>query len=49
MSLTKRHRQKLSAETRILSTEKGTFAAMHNQVLCVAPDAGPGHNQTTKQ
>jgi thermospermine synthase len=49
MSLTKRHRQKLAAETRILSTEKGTFAAMHNQGLCVAPDAGPGHNQTTKQ
>ena len=49
MSLTKRHRQLLAAETRVLSTEKGTFAAMHNQGLCVAPDAGPGHNQTTKE
>ena len=25
-------RQLLAAETRVLSTEKGTFAAMHNQV-----------------
>jgi hypothetical protein len=40
MSLTKRHRQLLAAETRVLSTEKGTFAAMHNQVH-PSPSRGP--------
>ena len=48
-SLTKRHRQTLASEQRVLSMEKGTFALMHNQGLCVAPSAGKGqHNQTTK-
>ncbi|KAL3933736.1 MAG: hypothetical protein SGPRY_000153 [Prymnesium sp.] len=34
--LSKAHRQTLASETRVLSTEKGTFATMHSQGLCVA-------------
>jgi len=34
--LSKKHRQTLAAETAVLSIEKGTFAVMHSQGLCVA-------------
>jgi len=34
--LSKVHRATLAAETRVLSREKGTFAVMHSQGLCVA-------------
>ena len=42
--LTKAHRKTLAAESRVLSKEKGTFAVMHSQGLCVsqAEDGGNG-------
>lgn len=40
--LTKAHRKTLAAEARVLSKEKGTFAVMHSQGLCVAADGGNG-------
>ena len=35
-SLSKVHRRTLASEARVLSSERGTFALMHNQGLCVA-------------
>jgi len=40
--LSKVHRKTLAAENRVLSREKGTFALMHSQGLCVAGDGGNG-------
>ena len=34
--LSKKHRATLAAETKVLSTEKGTFSFMHSQGLSVA-------------
>ncbi|KAL1515810.1 hypothetical protein AB1Y20_002426 [Prymnesium parvum] len=34
--LSKAHRETLAKETRVLSTEKGTYATMHSQGLCIA-------------
>ena len=41
-TLSKVHRKTLAAEARVLSREKGTFAVMHNQGLCVADGKGNG-------
>mmetsp|Transcript_4601 Transcript_4601/g.12232 ORF Transcript_4601/g.12232 Transcript_4601/m.12232 type:complete len:319 (+) Transcript_4601:69-1025(+) len=40
--LSKAHRATLRAENRVLSKEKGTFALMHSQGLCVAGGSGNG-------
>ena len=40
--LTKQHRKTLASETRVLSRERGTFALMHSQGLCVAGSGGNG-------
>ena len=36
------HRKTLAEESRVLSREKGTFALMHSQGLCVAGASGNG-------
>ena len=41
-SLSKVHRKTLREETRVLSRERGTFAVMHSQGLCVANGSGNG-------
>ena len=41
-TLSKVHRKTLASESRVLSREKGTFAVMHNQGLCVAGEKGNG-------
>jgi len=41
-SLSKVHRKTLANETRVLSRERGTFAVMHSQGLCVAGSTGNG-------
>lgn len=40
--LSKVHRRTLASEKRVLSREKGTFALMHSQGLCVASGKGNG-------
>ena len=40
--LSKAHRATLAKEARVLSKEKGTFALMHSQGLCVADGLGNG-------
>ena len=39
-TLSKVHRKTLAEEKRVLSRERGTFATMHSQGLCVAGSAG---------
>ena len=41
-TLSKKHRQTLAEEKRVLSTERGTFALMHSQGMCVAKGGGNG-------
>ena len=41
-ALSKAHRKTLAAEDRVLSRERGTFALMHSQGLCVAGGSGNG-------
>lgn len=41
-SLSKVHRKTLAEEKRVLSRERGTFATMHSQGLCVANGSGNG-------
>ena len=41
-ALSKAHRKTLAAEARVLSRERGTFALMHSQGLCVAGGSGNG-------
>ena len=40
--LSKAHRKTLGEEKRVLSRERGTFALMHSQGLCVAGSSGNG-------
>lgn len=37
--LSKGHRHTLATESKVLSKEKGTFATMHSQGLCIAEQA----------
>lgn len=39
MALSKKHRESLRAEQKVLSVAKGSFSFMHNQGLCVAERA----------
>jgi thermospermine synthase len=43
--LSKVHRKTLASEARVLSREKGTFALMHSQGMCIAGSGGGGNGK----